>query len=668
MSVLLLSGFTSQAFGIDFSNTLKQSAQDTQTATSLFDGKAEIGDLYNQALKIVKQNESSATDQSVNSVVAYFTAKSCNVSALDVIHILYVSNLWFKAFFDQQVLSSLTSPRSLPTPASINASYFRFFACDKITRPTAGDFTRVQDNLIALYYQSVNGVFYSSTLAQDNVGEDLYRNGTTDDSAYDLLVDINTIGDLLFSSFKKAPEVLFYRLPKAVSGWWSNDSLTPWSWISTGNSGWTGWVTNDTWTDTPWVRGIGVPPSPAPLWATTKPSSTTDTVVSPSTVSQDVDVQQFLKTNDPSTFVQPNYSFLVGNACADVQKLPASQAAVQEATEDPQTYISGIVNFINNANSDEIAQAVLQSWFNADYVTAQKTNPATAADVIANNYSEIAFGDGSIGDGACESACVPLAGTDQIQCQLGCAKSCIQNCDGLPFDDKVLCVTDCSCKLISGPKWAGRDKVEDMFSIKFCKEPVKANSRPTKKIVSNLEGILQSFADVLQWLKSSGQTIKMKKTKEFLDLGISLKLSELIDFKIFFAFKPIFAQKSDAAQKRKQVIENTNLMQTTLGITSTPSSENYDKYVVVSDIAGIKASLQPSVAWDNTAALFNARDQLATLANPIQLYQQQKNALLSEDIIGFLQEHIAFRDQFFAVTTQMVLDVTTLKTKIENSK
>ena len=51
----------------------------------------------------------------------------------------------------------------------------------------------------------------------------------------------------------------------------------------------------------------------------------------------------------------------MGNACADVQKLPASQAAVQEATEDPQTYISGIVNFINNANSDEIAQAVLQS-------------------------------------------------------------------------------------------------------------------------------------------------------------------------------------------------------------------------------------------------------------------------------------------------------------------
>ena len=114
-------------------------------------------------------------------------------------------------------MSSITSPWSLPTPASINESYFHFFACDGIKTPSTDDFTRVQNNLMALYYQSVNGVFYSSTLAQDNVGEDLFRNGTTDDSVFDLLVDISTIGNLFFSSFKQAPEVLFYRLPTADS-------------------------------------------------------------------------------------------------------------------------------------------------------------------------------------------------------------------------------------------------------------------------------------------------------------------------------------------------------------------------------------------------------------------------------------------------------------------
>jgi hypothetical protein len=171
-------------------------------------------------------------------------------------------------------------------------------------------------------------------------------------------------------------------------------------------------------------------------------------------------------------------------------------------------------------------------------------------------------------------------------------------------------------------------------------------------------------------LKSSGQTIKEKKTKEFLDLGISLKLSELIDFKIFFAFKPIFAQKSDAAQKRKQIIENKSLVKATLKASDTPDAEDYNKYVIVENIAQKNALLQPVADTASTEASFKTLEQLAnaSLQNPIALYQQQKNALLSEDVIKFLQEHMAFRDQFFEVTTQMLLDATTLKTKIEKSK
>lgn len=661
--VLLLSGFTSSVFAIDFSNALKQSAQDTQTASSLFDGKATIGDLYNQALKVVKQNESSATDQSINRVVTYFTKQSCTVSAQDIIHILYVSNLWFKTFFDQQVLSSITSTWSLPTPASINASYFRFFACEKIQQPTADDFVRVQKNLITLYYQSVNGVFYSSTLAQDNVGEDLFRNGNADDSAFDLMVDINDIGNIFFSSFKQAPEVLFYRLPKAVV-WWSHNGWTPGSGSPIGNGGGTGWSLDTTWGEDTWVRGIGVPPSPAPLWSTPATSSA-DALISPATVSQDADVQQFLTTNNPSTFVQPGYGFLVGNACADVAKLPSSQAAVQEATQDPQTYMSWLIDFIADVDTDTIVQAVLLSWFTKDLDTINTPNPTAT---LANDYAEIAFGGWSIGAGSCESACVPLTWADAVQCQLGCAKSCIQTCDSLPLDDKILCVTDCSCKMISGPKWAEWKSIEDMFSVKFCKEPVKQVSTPAKKNVSNIEGILTAIADVLQWLKSSGNTIKEKKTKEFLDLWISLNLADLLDFKIFFAFKPIFAQKSSAAEQRKQTIEAARLAQATLGMASNPASENYNKYVIVSDIAKNKAELQP--VWDpnNSAALFDANQQLASLHNPVELYQQQKNALLSEDIITFLKSHITFWDQFFSVTTQMMLDATTLKTKIENGK
>jgi len=211
--LLLFSGLTPGVFAIDFSSALKQSAQDTTTAASLFAGKSLVGNLYNQALKIVKQNETASTDSAINSVVAYYTNQSCKITAQDVLHILYVSSDSFKSFFDQQVLSNLSSAWSMPTPASIDASYFKFFTCAHIKTPSADDFVTVQNNLMSLYYQSVNGVFYSSTLAQENIGEDLFRNGNANDSNFDLLVDINDLGNMMFITFKKAPEVVFYRLP-----------------------------------------------------------------------------------------------------------------------------------------------------------------------------------------------------------------------------------------------------------------------------------------------------------------------------------------------------------------------------------------------------------------------------------------------------------------------
>ena len=52
------------------------------------------------------------------------------------------------------------------------------------------------------------------TFNQDNYGEDMFINGSTDDSNYDLIIDIDRIGNLLFNSFKAPTETLFYKFPK----------------------------------------------------------------------------------------------------------------------------------------------------------------------------------------------------------------------------------------------------------------------------------------------------------------------------------------------------------------------------------------------------------------------------------------------------------------------
>lgn len=49
-----------------------------------------------------------------------------------------------------------------------------------------------------------------NTLDAVNNGDDIFFNGTLDDSPFDLLLDIQKIGDILFKSNEKAPETSFY--------------------------------------------------------------------------------------------------------------------------------------------------------------------------------------------------------------------------------------------------------------------------------------------------------------------------------------------------------------------------------------------------------------------------------------------------------------------------
>lgn len=170
--LFVFAGFASQVFAIDFSDALTQSAQDTSTAATLFAGKAQVSNLYSQAIRIVKQNEISATDQAIRAVVTYFFTHACKkIDTNDVIRVLYNSDFSFAIFFQHLVLTDVS--RRVPTVKEVNASYARFLACDN---HVVKDRTNVEKNVQSLYYQALNSNFYSSTLAQDNIGEDLFWN------------------------------------------------------------------------------------------------------------------------------------------------------------------------------------------------------------------------------------------------------------------------------------------------------------------------------------------------------------------------------------------------------------------------------------------------------------------------------------------------------------
>jgi len=72
------------------------------------------------------------------------------------------------------------------------------------------------NNEINLVYYNIYATNYAvSNLNKSNFGSDLFRNGTLDDSDFDILYDINQVGKLLFDDFNESPQILFYRLPKS---------------------------------------------------------------------------------------------------------------------------------------------------------------------------------------------------------------------------------------------------------------------------------------------------------------------------------------------------------------------------------------------------------------------------------------------------------------------
>jgi hypothetical protein len=99
--------------------------------------------------------------------------------------------------------------------ATLQRAYTRLFACVGSTQATQEDKEALQREITSVYYQFLSSSFLTTAISQDTYGEDLFRNGDPDDSQFDLLMDIQFIGNLFFTTFQAAPQVLFYRLLQA---------------------------------------------------------------------------------------------------------------------------------------------------------------------------------------------------------------------------------------------------------------------------------------------------------------------------------------------------------------------------------------------------------------------------------------------------------------------
>lgn len=111
--------------------------------------------------------------------------------------------------------------------------------------------------------------------------------------------------------------------------------------------------------------------------------------------------------------------------------------------------------------------------------------------------------------------------------------------------DQAACVAKCLC----GTKRSNNG----IFGISVCTVPVKQNPVIAGKTVKSVEEIVDELNTVFTALKNSGQLIKHKKQKEFLDTSLSkIKLNKILSFDMNVAFKPIYSTQINKEKKQAE--------------------------------------------------------------------------------------------------------------------
>lgn len=675
----LFIGTCSSVFAVDFSQAVDQMKEDVSGMWNLFQGKVVVANIYSKALKLVKNLEVTSTTTSFEQLRAYYSDCS-NLQDSDFINVLYNSNFSFRQTFDQILPQWTTSP----SKKKIDISYAKFFKCKNIFGSgTAQQVDALNKEVNRIYYQWYTNAYSLSTLNQDNFWSDSFWNGTLDDSSFDLLYDINQVGKILFENFKESPEVLFYTLPQIKSSSTQNgDDLSSLSdqgsfqvwgggWSFPGTSWVPSWASSSVW----WSQSS----DGASFIDASASSSQRVSNGDLSPLVADKEVKTFIEATNPNSSLASSASsaVLLWNQCL-TPDTPAPIVEEQPLVEDAASYISGLVHFINNPNIEDIINTHLLAQF-------KFTNPLSpwwsssdpgSADAIANAYAEQSFGSPAIG--TCAYSCKDLPLDKQVKCEFDCAGSCIQKCDGLWIQDKVLCVSDCACFLVSWPQGEWREKVEDMYRIKFCKIPVQKKTLSPWKKVFSIQAIFQEISDVLEWLRDSGQMVAFSKTKEFLDGTIKIKFADNFAFKLQVWFKPLFPQKNLTTKLQEETESNAWIALGVLGMnTSAPEADDYNKYLIISNPIKNKANLEYATSLEEINR--NIANFTSAASNSIQLsdqeienirksYVQWTNISFMNTVIPFLQSNQLFRNDLSSALLNINKMSLELKTRIENSK
>lgn len=633
--ILSLFFLKKEVFGATINSVLQgliNTIEGNEPTEKLFEWDAMVENIYKKAINGKKRKTANITNIGIEKI--QFINSWVTIEKEDLLNILYNSNN------NVNVGIRFLCKTCKISPSDINKSYEKVILelekTQAITTKNDNVLTRakVDERINSQFIIASNGETALTKFNEATVGEDLFINGVEDDSDYDLQIDIENIGNLLFESFIAPIETVFYKLPPNKSGSSSNNNVN----TSTDKQDLINILQNtltspsiNTWVITNW------------WWQITNTSKTTNTkntptTNTPKTTNQDMSDTEIADTTlqkfvDKNTLTQKATTQLAGiewDICREwVSAGPITPTEEQEENinaEDLDTYLSTI-------------QWQIETYDNIypenQYIPNITNNPAfndmtpSQTNQFIEQYIEDLF-------------------------KVESTESCIKNCSSLPLSERTVCQIQCLCFTMSWPKDPDiRVKsMNEMLKLRFCMVPAKSMAIPKWKNIYSLDDILTrietNMGDLVNWW----DMVKFQKTKEFLDNPIAeFSFSKLISFQINLNMKPIFNNKSAIAKKDQketsiQKLEKISWKEQTVGIDT-------NKYLVVQD--NEKNKVYKKYAWSveeyqnnyEQAKLIRDmtwRQNVSIDTRKIPIVEEEKSKMLTI-IVDFLEQNLTFREQ-----------------------
>lgn len=621
-------------------------------------GKMFAENLYKSNLIQQDTIELSNIIDAVKSTIYAIKADyNCNILEEDMINILYHANQNIRWSIENIVLDNLNKKIDFPKRSEAIEACRIFSICTYWTEYKNSSFidspVSVENcfDTINLYFQKdYNNIKNIKSNKSINEWTDALFNGTLEDSDYDILYDIQQIGNLFFDWNKEPPTVVFYQFPELKNKNTVLPDLTI-DWFNPSDPG----DLNDNVDEI--IDDI--------------PDNTDDNVVSENDMGnitnndlndnwlEEVPIKELFQWNGLWNIINYNNpsTLIPWNSCIQLSQWEAEKISVIKPKElSPKEEVVIADEYIEELKS-EIAELKCNNNLICE---SGETELCGDCKVITDeDWNEVLVTPDDVAEvseilNALENA------TDSEA--IAATKSCYQTCEDLSVSDKIVCIAKCSCGVRESKEFFDPMKYPGMspiFKVKFCTIPPKANTFAKKAIVKTVEAISSTLYAIMSSLRNSGQLTTQVKTKEYLDTArAKSNFANQLSFTININNKRLFDNKLEITQKEEQEWFNQLGQNTILNMNSDislPSERN--KYLVVWDPAQYKAEQDPkfSYAAQDTYDINTAIDE-ATDVNIEEMFDNLKNSQIAQ-IENFVSVFLEQNRSFWIDFDEMILSL-----------